>query len=83
MNERFKKNYKIDGWPIEDTEESVVLTTNECISLLNKQANQINDLENMLRKKLDLIRCGIGSNYSGNPYENDLYVEVKSLLELK
>jgi hypothetical protein len=39
------------------------------------------ELEAMLRKKLDLIRCGIGGNYSGSPYENPLYTEVTALLE--
>jgi hypothetical protein len=34
----------------------------------------------MLAKKLDLIRCGIGGNYGGNPFENPLYTEVVELL---
>lgn len=34
----------------------------------------------MLEKKLDLIRCGIGSNYSGDPRDNALYKEVVELL---
>ena len=38
-------------------------------------------LREMLRIKLDLIRCGIGANYSGNPYENKLYTEAADLLE--
>ena len=44
-------------------------------------AQRIEDLEAMLSKKLDLIRCGIGANYSGDPLENTLYTEVDSLLK--
>lgn len=42
----------------------------------------IEDQEDMLKKKLDLIKCGIGSNYSGNPYENDLYREAAEMVGL-
>ncbi len=38
-------------------------------------------LHEMLRVKLELIRCGIGANYSGNPYKNKLYTEAADLLE--
>lgn len=48
-----------------------------CITCLE---NRIEELEEMLTKKLELIRCGIGANYSGNPYENQLYQEAKRLL---
>jgi len=41
---------------------------------------RVNDLEAMLRDRLDLIRCGIGANYSGNPYENETYTSVVELL---
>ena len=34
----------------------------------------------MLESKLDLIRCGIGVNYSGDPKENKLYTEVLELI---
>jgi len=44
-------------------------------------ANRIEALEEMLKAKMDLIRCGIGANYSGNPCENNLYTEVCELLE--
>jgi len=33
---RYKKNYSIDGWPIEDTEHQVVLDKTELAALLNK-----------------------------------------------
>lgn len=39
------------------------------------------NLENMLKDKLDLIKCGIATNYSGNPRENELYTSVIELLE--
>lgn len=39
------------------------------------------DMYEMLESKLDLIRCGIGANYSGNPKENPKYLEVVELLE--
>lgn len=44
-------------------------------------ANRIEALEAMLNKKMDLIKCGIVVNYSGNPYENKLYTEARKLLE--
>jgi hypothetical protein len=44
-------------------------------------ANRIEELEAMLRKKMDLIKCGIAVNYSGSPYENELYTEASKLLE--
>jgi hypothetical protein len=43
-------------------------------------ANRIDELEAMLEKKLDLIRCGIGANYSGDPLDNALYREVVLLI---
>ena len=51
--------------------------------LKNKKNDRIKQLEDMLNKKLDLIKCGIGANYSGSPYENELYTEVIDLLETK
>jgi hypothetical protein len=49
---------------------------------IEQRDKRIEELENMLKKKLDLIRCGIGSNYSGNPYENDLYREAADIVGL-
>ena len=34
----------------------------------------------MLKKKLDFIKCGIATNYSGNPYEDKRYIEVFNLV---
>ncbi len=48
--------------------------------ICNEAVERIESLEAMLSKKLDLIRCGIGSNYSGDPFENKLYTEVSDLL---
>lgn len=45
-----------------------------------KTSDRILELEKMLRKKMDLIRCGIGSNYSGDPKENVLYTEAYDVL---
>ncbi len=44
-------------------------------------ADRIEALEQMLRKKLDLVKCGIAVNYSGNPYENKLYTEAADLVK--
>jgi len=54
---------------------------NSCELALDKRNQRSTDLYNMLAKKLDLIRCGIGGNYSGDPKENDAYTEVVSLLD--
>ena len=43
-------------------------------------ADRIDKLEAMLSKKLDLIKCGIAVNCSGDPYENPKYIEAKELL---
>ncbi len=37
-------------------------------------------LEGMLTEKLELIECGIAHNYSGNPSQNKLYIEVLDLI---
>lgn len=42
---------------------------------------RIQELEEMLEARLDLIKCGIATNYSGNPYENELYTTAKRMLE--
>lgn len=39
------------------------------------------DMYEMLESKLNLIRCGIGANYSGDPKENPKYLEVVELLK--
>lgn len=52
----------------------------ELAALLTEAADRIDALEVMLNKKLDLISCGIGANYSGDPKENEQYVEIVSLL---
>lgn len=41
---------------------------------------RIAELEKMLKSKLDLIRCGVGSNYGGNPFCHPLYLEAKQLV---
>ena len=42
---------------------------------------RVQELEEMLSARLDLIRCGIGGNYSGDPFENDLYTSAKALID--
>ena len=42
---------------------------------------EVERLKEMLRKKLDLIKCGIAHNYSGDPYENERYLEAVRALE--
>lgn len=49
-------------------------------NILLEAAERIEELEAMLIKKRDLIRCGIAANYSGNSYENELLTEVQDLL---
>ncbi len=46
-----------------------------------RMAARIEALEEMLRGKLDLIKCGIAHNYSGDPYENEKYKEAAELLK--
>lgn len=41
---------------------------------------RIDELEKMLFSKLDLIKCGIAANYSGNPCENSSYTDILLLL---
>ena len=41
---------------------------------------RVDALTAMLTKKMELIRCGISANYSGNPKENDKYMEAHNLL---
>ena len=45
VERRFKKNYKLDGWPIEDTSSQVVLHTDDLVVILNEQAQRIKELE--------------------------------------
>ena len=40
---------------------------------------RIVELEGMLRKKLDLIKCGIAANYGSGAYEHELYLEAKEV----
>lgn len=45
-----------------------------------KLSAEIAELKAMLHKKLDLIKCGIATNYSGDPYDNPLWREAYDLL---
>ena len=35
MSERYKKNYSIDGWPIEDSRNETVLHNDDIVLILN------------------------------------------------
>jgi len=67
----------------EKNQRQLSATRGVVTKLKNKKNDRIKQLEDMLNKKLDLIKCGIGANYSGSPYENELYTEVIDLLETK
>lgn len=45
MNKRYKKNYSLDGWPIEDTQNHSVLYTDDLVVRLNEQQAKIDELE--------------------------------------
>lgn len=55
---RYKKNYRIDGWPIEDVEAQSVLSTDDLCLRLNEYEAQIADL------KESLARCRHQASYS-------------------
>ena len=42
---RFKKNFKIDGWPIEDTERGFILNNDDIVVILNNADSRIKELE--------------------------------------
>jgi len=46
-----------------------------------KSVSRVTELEKMLSDRLELIRCGVGGNYSGDPKENELYTSVVELLK--
>ena len=77
LTEKLKGRYSI----IEDGRVVARYSNHSIPSICKEAADRIEKLESMLLKKLDLIKCGIGANYSGNPFENELYLEVVKLLE--
>ena len=48
---RFKKNFKIDGWPIEDTERGFILNNDDIVVILNNADSRIKELELELDKR--------------------------------
>ena len=64
----------------EDDQGNEGFATTCCIDVAERSLSRIRELEGMLSKKLDLIKCGIAHNHGGNPYENQRYKEVASLL---
>ena len=66
---------------LKDFEDHCIETNNpEGAEVLHHAAERIKELEAMLSKNLDWIKCGIGVNCSGDPYENPKYIEAKELL---
>jgi len=51
------------------------------IQVGEKALENVARLEGMLIKKLDLIKCGISANYSGDPCKSQLYTEATDLLK--
>ena len=63
--------------------EQVICTIESYSESAKSNANLIAcapEMYEMLESKIDLIRCGIGANYSGDPKENPEYLEVVELL---
>ena len=48
MSKRYKKDHRIDGWPVIDTERQSVLSTDEIVNILNDQDQQINEMNKLL-----------------------------------
>lgn len=76
LTDRLRGNYKIGPNGVYGTRDFSTFIPPICI----EAAERIEELEAMLNKKLDFIRCGIGANYSGDPRNNPMYTEVADLL---
>jgi len=50
-SKRFKRNYKIDGWPIEDTKDGGAFNLHELATILNSYE----DLTLSLEKKVESL----------------------------
>ncbi len=64
----------------QELQEMPYVTVEQVLAMRMSMMARINELEGMLSKKMGLIRCGIGSNYSGDPFENALYIEAREVL---
>ena len=42
---RFKKNFRVDSWPIEDTERGCILNNDDIVLILNNADSRIKELE--------------------------------------
>ena len=77
----FKTILKLDDIEVTQSERGTIsFATNDKSNAMFDLVQRIFELEEMLEKKLDLIRCGIGVNYSGAPMDNEKYLEVTRLL---
>tara|TARA_R110000765_G_C18575346_1_gene565648 strand:- start:140 stop:316 length:177 start_codon:yes stop_codon:yes gene_type:complete len=48
---RFKKNFRVDSWPIEDTERGCILNNDDIVLILNNADSRIKELELELDKR--------------------------------
>lgn len=76
---RYKKNYDIDGWPIEDTNTQSLLYTDDLVLILNRKHDKIQSLEAELEHCMDDLQ-DIVSKHAAISLENaELRREVERL----
>ena len=82
-SKRYKKDYKLDGWPIADTEARSILGTDDLVVILNEyeaahkaQQAEIVRLTKLITKSLGLLDVALcpSCDNSGAYYDN--YGEV-------
>ena len=72
---------KLDDVEVIQGERGVIsLITQDKTNAMFDLAERVFELEDMLTKKRDLIRCGIAANYSSDSYKNEKLLEVQRLL---
>jgi len=52
----------------------------EQLSEVTRLTDENNAMREQLRINLEWIRCGIGSNFSGDPYQNPIYIAAAALV---
>jgi hypothetical protein len=57
---RYKKNYSIDGWPVEDISHGVVLHTDDLVRRLNEYEDLLREADEYLETN-NLTNIGHGS----------------------
>jgi cell division protein FtsB len=71
MSKRYKKNYSIDGWPIEDYKNKVVLHTDDLVEILNSLETERDALQSRIKQleaELEEERQENASLRSGDDY---------------